>query len=53
MYPGEGYKCAYQSCDPSPCAEDETCIIQESFPPIVTCLPPDGCNLECGTFQVC
>lgn len=53
MYPGEDYTCAYQSCDPSPCAEGETCVIQESFPPIVTCSPPDECNLECSAFQVC
>ena len=53
MYPGEDYTCAYQSCDPSPCAEGEKCIIQESYPPIVTCTPPDGCSLECSDFQVC
>ena len=53
MFP-EGYTCAVQSCDPDPCGEGETCLIQESFPPIVTCAPPgDGCNLTCQDFQVC
>ncbi|CAN0440500.1 unnamed protein product, partial [Scytosiphon promiscuus] len=45
------YSCADTVCDPSLCAEDETCSLQEwdcveePCPAIATC--SETCNLEC------
>jgi len=54
--PSESYGCASASnpCDPSPCGEEEECVILESYPPQLGCEPTfDKCGGSCLEFQVC
>ncbi len=51
FYPAEStYVCAFQSCDPNPCDEGETCTFWETSPPIAECV--DRCDGRCTEFQV-